>query len=135
MTDAELVQLLEDVRPRAEAPWAARLDAQVARGFANAPKRPRRTWARWRVPTLALGTACAVVLLIVVAVTTRGPSGGFSGGNGSSAGGSGGSASSERSPSTAAPSRTARGGSSGHSANPVPAPLPSSAAAPAQRRD
>src|SRR4051794_12062016 len=93
MTDAELLELLDDVRPKPDAPWAARLDAQVARGFATAPKRPRRTWQRWRMPTLALGTACAVALLIVLVATTRGPRGGFAGGNGSSAG-SGGSASS-----------------------------------------
>src|SRR4051812_37594527 len=131
MTDAELLELLTDVRPRPDAPWAARLDAQVARGFANAPKPRRRRWARRRVPTFALGTACAVALLIVLAATTRGPSGGFNGG--SESGGGGSSASTAKAPATAAPNRTA-GGHSSRTA-PVPGPTtPPAVAAPARTR-
>ncbi|HEY7077467.1 MAG TPA: DUF4349 domain-containing protein, partial [Solirubrobacteraceae bacterium] len=134
MTDAELQSLLTDIRPRPEPAWAARLDAQVERGFATTPK-PRRSRPRWRVPTLALGTACAIVLLIVLAATTRSPRGGF-GGSDASSGGSGGGAAAPalKAPATAGQERSPGAGSSRSTPKPAPATTPPLAGAPARPR-
>jgi hypothetical protein len=121
MTDAELLEVLNDARPRPAGAWAARLDAQVERGFATAPKRRRSTWERLRMPTFALGTVCAVVLLIAVTANTHGPNGGTGSSFGSGGGGNGGSsASSANVPASKAPSQSAGGGS--RRAAPVPGP-------------
>src|SRR4051812_48363342 len=87
MTDAELQAVLLDVRPRPEPAWAARLDSQVERGFPVAAARPRGRPPEGRVPALAAGFACAVLLVVVIGLSGTHRA---TGGDGSSSGGGGG---------------------------------------------
>jgi hypothetical protein len=122
MTDAELQSLLADIRPRPEPAWAARLDARVARGFPETPRRPRAWWPRWRMPAAAAAIACVVIGLIAVGLSTT--QNGPQSVGGSSGGGGGVSAGAERS------AGTSGGGSAASKAAPPPGPLPQATARP-----